>query len=293
MGKLDGRIALITAGDQGIGLLTAKEFVKEGAYVFITGGSHTQLAAAVKEIEAEELRPTCVGRNVTGVQGELSKAGDLDRVFAQIEREKGRLDVVFAATSETMSGNRTEAENRSTFDGYVNEMFATMEKAIPLLGESASVVLLSVSAKKTTSPNHSVGGSAIRPFWGSWIKKLRERGIRVNAVNPGPTSTGQLSAQRMSAERSSWIPISDRPWRRSPSPVEEVAEAVVFLASDESAHIAGKDLIVGGNPLSDHVPFGRLGTPEELAKAVVFLASDDSRGITGKELFVGAGFSEL
>ena len=122
---------------------------------------------------------------------------------------------MFAATNETITGNLTEAENRSTFDSYVNEMFATVEKAIPLLGESASVVLLSVSAKKTTSPNHSVGGSAIRPFWGSWIKELRERGIRVSAVNPGPTSTGQLNALRMSGEPSSWIPISDRPLRRS------------------------------------------------------------------------------
>ena len=95
----------------------------------------------------------------------------------------------------------------------------------------------------------------------------------------------------MSGERSSRMLPSDRP--RSLSLVEEVAEAVVFLASDESAHIDGKDLIVGGNSLSNDVPIGRLGTPEEVAKAVVFLASDDSSGITGKELFVGAGFSEL
>ena len=95
----------------------------------------------------------------------------------------------------------------------------------------------------------------------------------------------------MSEERSSRILTSDRP--RSLSLVEEVAEAVVFLASDESAHIDGKDLIVGGNSLPDDIPIGRLGTPEEIAKAVVFLASDDSRGITGQELFVGAGFSEL
>src|SRR5215470_12353858 len=96
MGKLDGRIALITGGDHGIGLLTAKEFVKEGAYVFITGGSDSRLAAAVKQIEAEELHRTRVRRNLASVQGEVSNAGDLDRVFAQIEREKGKLDVVFA-----------------------------------------------------------------------------------------------------------------------------------------------------------------------------------------------------
>src|SRR5215468_6542984 len=128
-------------------------------------------------------------------------------------------------------------------------------------------------------------------FWRTWINDLKDRGIRLNAVNPGPTRTGQLRDLQISGEPSSRMLTSDRP--RSRSLVEEVAEAVVFLASDESAHIAGKDLIVGGNSLPDDVPFGRLGTPEEVAKAVVFLASDDSRGITGQELFVGAGFSEL
>ena len=108
MGKLDGRIALITGGDHGIGLVTAKEFVKEGAYVFITGCSDSRLAAAVKEIEAKELHRTSVGRNVASVQGDVSNAGDLDRVFAQIEREKGKLDVVVAATGETMSDNLAE-----------------------------------------------------------------------------------------------------------------------------------------------------------------------------------------
>jgi NAD(P)-dependent dehydrogenase (short-subunit alcohol dehydrogenase family) len=293
MGKLDGRIALITGGDRGIGLLTAKEFVKEGAYVLITGGGHSQVAAAVKEIEAKELHATRVGRNVAGVQGEVSNAGDLDHVFARIEREKGRLDVVFAATNETMSDNLTERENHSSFDMYMNGTFATVKMAIPLLGEGACVILLSVSAKENTSRIDSVGGSAIRSFWPTWIKELKDRGIRVNAVNPGPASTGQLNDLRMSGERSGGMLISGRPMRRSLSPVEEVAEAVVFLASDESAHIKGKDLIVGGNSFSDHVPLGRLGTPEEVAKAIVFLASDDSRGITGKELFVGAGFSEL
>ena len=287
MGKLDGRIALITGGDHGISLVTAKEFVKEGAYVFITGCSDSRLAAAVKEIEAKELHRTSVGRNVASVQGDVSNAGDLDRVFAQIEK----LDVVVVATGETTSDNLAERENRSSFDIYVNGMFATVEKAIPLLGDGACVVLLTVSPKETVSRDDSAGKSAILSFWRTWIKELKDRGIRLNAVNPGPTRTGQLGDLQISGERSSRMLTSDR--LRSRSLVEEVAEAVVFLASDESAHIDGKDLIVGGNSLSNDVPIGRLGTPEEVAKAVVFLASDDSRGITGKELFVGAGFSEL
>jgi NAD(P)-dependent dehydrogenase (short-subunit alcohol dehydrogenase family) len=291
MGKLDGRIALITGGDHGISLVTAKEFVKEGAYVFITGCSDSRLAAAVKEIEAKELHRTSVGRNVASVQGDVSNAGDLDRVFAQIEREKGKLDVVVVATGETTSDNLAERENRSSFDIYVNGMFATVEKAIPLLGDGACVVLLTVSPKETVSRDDSAGKSAILSFWRTWIKELKDRGIRLNAVNPGPTRTGQLGDLQISGERSSRMLTSDR--LRSRSLVEEVAEAVVFLASDESAHIDGKELIVGGNSLSNDVPIGRLGTPEEVAEAVVFLASDDSRGITGQELFVGAGFSEL
>ena len=293
MGKLDGRIALITGGDHGIGLLTAQEFVNEGAYVFITGNSHSQLAAAVKEIEAKELHRTRVGSNVAGVQCDVSNAGDLDRVFAQIEREKGKLDVVVAASNETMSDSLAERENRSSFDIYVNGMFTTVEKAIPLLGDGACVVLLSVSPKKIVSRKDSVRERGIRSFWRTWINELRDRGIRLNAVNPGPTSTGQLKDRRMSGERNSQMLTSDRPRSRSLSLVEEVAEAVVFLASDEGAHIDGKDLIVVGNSLSNDVPIGRLGTPEEVAKAVVFLASDDSRDITGQELLVGAGFSEL
>jgi len=243
MGKLDGRIALITGGDRGIGLLTAKEFVKEGAYVFITGGDHSQLAAAVKEIEAKELPGTRVGRNVAGVQGVMSNAGDLDHVFAQIEREKGGLDVVFAATNEKMSDKPAERENHSSFDMYMNGTFAMVKMAIPLLGEGACVILLSVSAKENTS-NDSVGGSAIRSFWRTWTKELKDRGIRVNAVNPGPT-IGQPNNLRMSGERSSRMPISDRTWGRSLSPVEEIAEAVVFLASDDSRDITGKELFVG------------------------------------------------
>src|SRR5262249_14446305 len=150
------------------------------AYVFITGGSDSRLAAAVKEFEAKELHRTRAGRNVASVQGDVSNAGDLDRVFAQIEREKGKLDVVVAATGETTSDNLAERENRSSFDIYVNGMFAIVEKAIRLLGDGACVVLLTVSPKETVSRNDSAGKSTIFSFWRTWIKELKDRGIRLN-----------------------------------------------------------------------------------------------------------------
>jgi len=177
MGKMDGRTALITGGDHGIGLVTAKEFVKEGAYVFVTGGSDSRLAAAVKEIEAKELHRTRLGRNVAGVQGDVSNAGDLDRVFAQIERERGKLDVVVPATGETTSDNLAERENRSSFGIYLNGMFATVEKAIRLLGDGACVVLLTAAPKETVSRNDSVGKSAVLSFWRTCVKELKDRGV--------------------------------------------------------------------------------------------------------------------
>ena len=137
----------------------------------------------------------------------------------------------------------TSLNDRSSFDIYVNGMFATVEKAIRLLGDGACVVLLTASPKETVSRNDSAGNSAILSFWRTCVKELKDRGIRLNAVNPGPTRTGQLRDLRTSGERSSRMLTSDR--SRSLSPVEEVAEAVVFLASDDSRGITGKELFVG------------------------------------------------
>ena len=293
MGTLDGKIALITDGDSGIGLVTVRQFVKEGAHVFITARRHSQPAAGVEEIEALDLRGTGVEMNVTGVRGEMSNSAELDRVFAQIKREKGKLDVLFAsAANGVSSGKVAEGESHSNCDLHVNGLFFTVEKATPLLTDGASIILLSGSPRGGTNNADSVAGFAIRSLARTWTKELKDRGIRVNAVNPGPVGTGQQNDVQTSREPSGRMLISNRR-SRSLSMVEEVTEAVVFLASDDSAHIVGKDLILGGNSFSDHIPIGRLGTPEEVAKAVVFLASDDSSGITGKELFVGAGFAEL
>ncbi len=249
MGKLDGKIALITGGSSGIGLATAQQFVSEGAYVFITGRREAELAAAVKQI----------GKNVTGVQGDVSNPGDLDRLFAQVKREKGKLDVVFAnagVAKYAPLGKITEAFFDSIFDINVKGVLFTVQKALPLLPDGASIILnASIVASKGFAANsvYSATKAAIRSFARTWTMDLRDRRIRVNAVSPGPIDTPGLSE---------------------------------LLASSETGQQRAKII-------STTVPLGRLGTPSEVAKAVVFLASDDSSFITGTELFVDGGLAQV
>jgi len=250
MNKLEGKIALITGGNSGIGLATAKQFVNEGAYVFITGRREQELAAAVKDI----------GRNVTGVQGDVANLGDLDRLFAQIKREKGKLDIVFAnagGAKFALLGKITEEHYDSIFNGNVKGLLFTVQKALPLLPDGASIILnASVAGSTAPSPEWSVYNAtkaAVRSFARSWTTDLKDRHIRVNAVSPGSTDTPGLSDLLASAE------------------VGEERKKMI----------------------SASVPLGRLGTPEEIAKAVVFLASDDSSYITGTELFVDGGFAQV
>jgi NAD(P)-dependent dehydrogenase (short-subunit alcohol dehydrogenase family) len=249
MGKLEGKIALITGGNSGIGLATAKQFVNEGAHVFITGRRDPELAAAVKEI----------GRNVTGVQGDVSNLGDLDRLFAQIKREKGRLDIVFANAGVAQFakfGTITEEYYDSIFNINVKGLLFTVQKALPLLPNGASIILnASIVASKGLSANsvYSATKAAVRSFARTWTTDLKDRQIRVNAVSPGSTDTPGLSQLLGSAE-------------------------------------TGQQRL---KMISNTVPLGRLGTPDEVAKAVVFLASDDSSYITGTELFVDGGFAQV
>jgi NAD(P)-dependent dehydrogenase (short-subunit alcohol dehydrogenase family) len=249
MGKLEGKIALITGGSTGIGLATAKQFVNEGAYVFITGRRDSELAAAVKEI----------GGNVTGVQGDVSDLGDLDRLFAQIKREKGKLDVVFAnagIAKYAPLGAITEDLYDSIFDINVKGLLFTVQKALPLMPDGASIVLnASIVASKGFSANsvYSATKAAVRSFARTWTTDLKTRRIRVNAVSPGSIDTPGLSD---------------------------------LLASSETGQQRAK-------MISNTVPLGRFGTPDEIAKAVVFLASDDSSYITGTELFVDGGLAQV
>jgi NAD(P)-dependent dehydrogenase (short-subunit alcohol dehydrogenase family) len=249
MGKLDGKIALITGGNSGIGLATAKRFVHEGAYVFITGRRDAELAGAVKEI----------GSNVTGVRGDVSNLGDLDRLFAQIKREKGTLDVVFAnagIAKYAPLGTITEELYDSIFDINVKALLFTVQKALPLMPDGASIILnASIVASKGLSSNsvYSATKAAVRSFARTWTTDLKNRRIRVNAVSPGSTDTPGLSD---------------------------------LLASSETGQQRRA-------MISSMVPLGRLGTPDEIAKAVVFLASDDSSYVTGTELFVDGGFAQV
>jgi NAD(P)-dependent dehydrogenase (short-subunit alcohol dehydrogenase family) len=249
MGKLEGKIALITGGNSGIGLATAKQFVSEGAYVFITGRRDAELAAAVKEI----------GRNVTAVQGDVSNLDDLDRLFAQIKREKGKLDVVFAnagVAKYALFGTITEEHYDLIFNINVKGLLFTVQKALPLLPVGACIILnASIVASKGLSANsvYSATKAAVRSFARTWTTDLKDRHIRVNAVSPGPIETPGLND---------------------------------LLASTG----AGEERL---KMISNNVPLGRLGTPDEIAKAVVFLASDDSSYVTGTELFVDGGFAQV
>jgi NAD(P)-dependent dehydrogenase (short-subunit alcohol dehydrogenase family) len=249
MGKLGGKIALITGGNSGIGLATAKQFVNEGAYVFITGRREVELARAVKE----------VGSNITGVPGDVSNLGDLDRLFAQIKREKGRLDIVFANAGfarYAALGSITEELYDSTFDINVKGVLFTVQKALPLLPDGASIILnASIVASKGFSSNsvYSATKAAVRSFGRTWTTDLKDRRIRVNAVSPGSIDTPGLSDLLASSK------------------VGEQRKAMI----------------------SNAVPLGRFGTPDEIAKAVVFLASDDASYITGTELFVDGGIAQV
>jgi NAD(P)-dependent dehydrogenase (short-subunit alcohol dehydrogenase family) len=249
MKKLDGKIALITGGNSGIGLATAKRFVSEGAYVFITGRTQSKLDAAVKEI----------GSNVTAVQGDVANLKDLDRLFAQIQKEKGRLDIVFA-NAGVFQYAALEAVDEEFFDNIFNcnvkGLLFTVQKALPLLPDGASVILNGSIVGSKGIPSNSVYSAtkaAVRSFARTWTAELKARRIRVNVVSPGPIDTDALQE--------------------------------LFSTSD-----VGKQRLAN---IASIVPMGRLGTPDEIAKAALFLASDDSSYITGIELFVDGGTAQV
>jgi NAD(P)-dependent dehydrogenase (short-subunit alcohol dehydrogenase family) len=244
MGKLEGKIALITGGNSGIGLATAKQFVNEGAYVFITGRRDSELASAAKEI----------GKNVTSIQGDVSNLDDLDNLFAQIKQEKGNLDIVFAnagIAAYTPLGKITKEHYDSIFNVNVKGVLFTVQKALSLMPDHSSIILnASIAASKGFAANsvYNATKAAVRSFARTWTMDLKERHIRVNAVSPGPIDTPGLNKVLESTgafEQTMDMFTNNVPLGRLGMP-DEIAKAVVFLASDDSSYITGTELFVDG-----------------------------------------------
>ena len=249
MNRLEGKVAVITGGNSGIGLATARRFAEEGAHVFITGRRPNELDAAVQQI----------GKRATGVQGDVSSLADLDRLYATVKREKGRIDVVFAnAGGGALAplGAITEEHFDTTFSSNVKGLLFTVQKALPLLRDGGSIILnASIAGSKGLEALsvYSATKAAVRSFARSWTVDLKARKIRVNAISPGPIDTPGLNGLGLSEQQ-----------------IEEF-----------------KKNMVGS------VPLGRMGDADEIAKAALFLASDDSSYVTGVELFVDGGMAQI
>jgi NAD(P)-dependent dehydrogenase (short-subunit alcohol dehydrogenase family) len=243
VGKLQGKVAVITGGTTGIGFAAAQLFVEEGAYVFITGRRQKALDGAVEAI----------GDNVTGVQGDVSKLADLDRLYETVQAEGRRIDVVFANAGLgefAALGSITEEHFDRLFNINVKGALFTVQKAIPLLNDGGSIILTGSVASTKGTPGFWVYGAtkaAIRNFVRAWTVELKDRRVRSNVLSPGPTETPLVNLQ----------------------PPEAIARIV------------------------STIPMGRMGSPEEIAKAALFLASDDSSFVTGIELFVDGGRAQI
>ena len=248
-GKLEGKIALVTGGSSGIGLATAQRFVKEGAFVYITGRRQAELDKAVKTI----------GKQVSAVRADASSLSELDRLFAQIKQEKGRLDVVFANAgggSLAPLGAITEEQYDQTFNLNVKGLLFTVQKALPLIPDGGSIILNASIVSIKGMPAFSVYSAtkaAVRSFARGWTNDLKDRKIRVNVISPGPIDTPILDGLGQTDEERQGI----------------------------KAH------------LTSMVPLGRMGKPDEIGSAAAFLASDDASFIAGVELFVDGGTAQI
>jgi NAD(P)-dependent dehydrogenase (short-subunit alcohol dehydrogenase family) len=249
MDRLKGKVAVVTGANSGIGLAAAKLFAAEGAFVFMTGRRQAELDAAV----------TAVGGNAFGVQSDIARLGDLDRLFAVVKEAKGRIDVLFANAGggEFLPlADITEEHYESTFATNVKGTVFTVQKALPLMRDGGSIILTGSTASIKGTPAFSIyaaSKAAIRSFVRNWILDLKGSGIRVNVLAPGSTST---------------------PGWHALAPSSEVNKAMI--AAVESA-----------------TPLGRLGAPEEIAAAALFLASDESSFVNGIELFVDGGMAQV
>ncbi|MDM0026323.1 SDR family NAD(P)-dependent oxidoreductase [Variovorax saccharolyticus] len=247
--KLEGKVALVTGGSRGIGLASAKALAAEGAKVFITGRNEEEVAHAAAQI----------GFGAVGVRSDATKLDQLDALYERIRGEAGRLDVLFAnAGGGEMQalGAITPEHFDQTFDRNVKAVLFTVQKALPLLSNGASIILTGSTTGSMGTPAFSVysaSKAAVRNFARSWILDLADRGIRVNTISPGPIHTPGL------------VDLA---------PTPDAQQGLL-------THLAGQ------------VPMGRVGRPEEIGSAVVFLASSDSSFVNGTELFVDGGMAQV
>src|SRR5450756_2647928 len=239
MGKLDGKVAVITGGTTGMALAGAKLFVDEGAHVFITGRRQDALEAAVKQI----------GRNVTRVQGDAADLDDLDRLYDTVKREKGSLDVLWASAGggePAPLGEITEAQFDTWFGLNARGTLFTVQKALPLFNDGGSILMTGSNASLRGYPDWSVyaASKAVLPAYARvWVSELRDRKIRVNVLTPGQVATPMMVAvlpAEVKAQFESVIP------RREMGRPEEIASVALFLASDDSSYVNGMELVVDG-----------------------------------------------
>ena len=249
MSKLKGKVAVITGGNSGIGLATAQQFVSDGAYVFITGRRQSELDSAATQIGKN---------NVTAVQGDVSNLADLDRLYATVKEQKGKINVLFANAGTIGAaplGEISEEHFDKTFGINVKGLLFTVQKALPLFQDGGSIILnASVAASKgfEATSVYSATKAAIRSFARTWTADLKQRKIRVNAISPGRIDT----------------PIFNG------------------VLNEEQTNQFNATIVA-------NVPLGRMGNPDEVAKAASFLASDDSSYITGTELSVDGGLAQI
>jgi NAD(P)-dependent dehydrogenase (short-subunit alcohol dehydrogenase family) len=243
MGKLEGKVAVITGGSSGLALESAKRFVEEGAYVFIVGRRQEQLDEAVK----------LIGRNVTGVRGDVSNLDDLDRLFDTVKRDKGKIDILFASAGKgdaAKLGEITEEHFDAGFGLIVRGTLFTVQKALPLINDGGSIIMTGSVASVKGFPGFGVyaaSKAALRSFARTWLNELKSRNIRVNVLSPGQVDTPD--SQRLDKE------------------TREMFESLI--------------------------PRGKMGRPEEIAAVALFLASDESSYVNGVELAVDGGFSAI
>jgi len=248
MPALQDKVAVITGGSSGIGLATARRFVAEGAFVFITGRRQAELDRAAKEI----------GKNVLAVNCDVSKLDDLDHLYKEVATRKGKIDVLFANAGmvETVETSAATPEHFDrTFDTNARGTFFTVQKALPLLNDSASIILTSSAAWQKGMPiyaTYAATKAALRSYVRTWTADFASRGIRANVISPGPIETPIFDGQFPTKEAADALREQFKanvPLHRLGLP-EEIAAAALFLASKESSYVTGIDLPVDGGLVS-------------------------------------------